>query len=566
MATVRRILSIVAALLIIAAIGGIYVYRDWTHGPLPQHEGSVTLSGLSAPVEVIRDSAGIPHIYAQTPQDLFFAQGYVQAQDRWWQMEFSRHTGSGTLSELIGQNEEILGIDVFIRTAGWRRAAERDYDAMSDDSREIMDAFAAGINAYIEGKSPGDLALEYSILGLTGIEFDVTPWTAVDSIVWGKVMAWDLAGNRSRELNIAELLEDERITEEMIATLYPSFPYGKKPTILSTEDLSSFEETASISSTDIVSAYVGIGEIELAGSMSIGFNVAFGHGLSVGSNNWVVSGEFTETGAPLMANDMHLSVGIPAIWYEVGLHCAPVTDACPYDVRGFALPAVPAIISGHNARIGWALTNVGPDTQDNYLIRINPQNPLEYEYNAEMRPITTYEEIIHFGDGTPSLAFTVRETHLGPIINDNSLNDDLTLSGFNTENPIALRWTTTQEISYLFDALLALNRASDWTTFRDALSMWDAPSQNFIYADVDGNIGYHMPGLMPLRTQGHDGFSPVPGWTDEYEWRGFVPFDMLPRAFNPERGYIGSANQPAAPLEYYTSIGTTLSDDVNPYF
>ncbi len=559
----RLILLIIGGLLVVALVGGWFVYRDITRGPLPTHSGTLTVPGLADTVEIIRDERGVPHIYATNAADLFFAQGYVQAQDRWWQMEFSRHTGSGTLSQLIGDNDEIKGIDVFIRTAGWRQSAVRDFEAMPTADRVLVEAFADGVNAYIADKPPTDLAMEYSVLGLTGINFDIKPWTPVDSLVWGKVMAWDLAGDRSRELLIASLLEDERVSDDMLSDLYPGFPYGQMPTILQAEDIPFLTETTADHPDPTRTT---VGAVTLAGSVPYDLNVAFGHGLSVGSNNWVVSGDRTASGLPLLANDMHLSVGIPAIWYEIGLHCQPVTETCPYNVRGFALPATPAVIAGHNDRIGWALTNVGPDTQDMYLLRVDEADPLVYEWNGEPRQMTTREEVIRFGDGTPPLTFTVRETHLGPVMNDNSFAPDGALSGFNTDNPMALRWTATDEPSSLFTALLQLNRAGDWEAFRAALEMWDSPSQNILYADVGGNIGYQMPGRIPYRAGNHDGLLPAPGWTDEYEWRGYIPFDDLPRTYNPPSGYIGSANQPAAPLGYFDALSNALGNDVNARF
>ncbi len=562
----RYTLIVIGVLLLIAVLGGTYVYRDLTRGPLPQIEGTLSVVGLREPVDVLRDENGIPHIYATNTHDLFFAQGYVQAQDRWWQMEFSRHTGSGSLSELVGYNEDILGIDVFVRTAGWRQSAERDFEELSPDATDIVNAFSDGVNAYIGGKAPTDLALEYGILGLTGVNFEVAPWTPIDSLVWGKVMAWDLASNRSRELAISALLDDENVSTEMIDVIYQTFPFDDMPTVLRGEEIPLLAEGETAASATSVPARYSAGEVRLAGGVPADLDIAFGHGLSLGSNNWVVNGDLTESGAPLMANDMHLSIGIPAIWYEVGLHCRPRNADCPYDVRGLALPATPSIISGHNHRIGWALTNVGPDTQDMYMMRIDDNNPTAYAWNDSTREIIPREETIEFGDDTPPLTFTVRETHLGPIMNDNSLNDDGTLSGANNDNPLAMRWTTTAEPGTLFDALLMVNQAENWDEFRAALELWDSPSQNFMYADIDGNIGYQMPGRIPLRAPDHDGFTPVPGWTDAYEWRGYVPFDLLPRTYNPERGYIGSVNQPAAPLAYYDALGEAIAGEENAFF
>jgi penicillin amidase len=369
----RNLLLGLIFVIAVAIIVGGYLFYDVTRGPLPQHSGTISVDGLNASVEIVRDDVGIPHIYASNTYDLFFAQGYTQAQDRWWQMEFSRHTGNGSLSKLIGENDEIRGVDVFIRTAGWRQAAEADLPELSDNARAVLEAFSDGVNAYITDKNPSDLAIEYSILGLTGVNFDIEPWTPIDSLVWGKVMAWDLGANRSRELTISRMLEDENISDEMVADFFPSFPFGEMPTILESDEIPLVADGASQAAQDTQPSRYTVGDVRFAGGVAHDVNIAFGYGLSLGSNNWVVSGDLTESGMPLMANDMHLSVGIPAIWYEVGLHCQPVGDDCPYDVRGFTFPAVPAVVAGHNSNIGWAFTNVGVDTQDLYMIRVNPE-------------------------------------------------------------------------------------------------------------------------------------------------------------------------------------------------
>jgi penicillin amidase len=274
----------------------------------------------------------------------------------------------------------------------------------------------------------------------------------------------------------------------------------------------------------------------------------------------------TETGRPLLANDPHLGIMMPSIWYEVGLHCLPVTEDCPLDVVGFALSASPGVVIGHNANIAWGVTNVGADVQDLYRIRINPDNPLQYEWNGEWRDMAFYDATLYFGDGETPINFQIRETHLGPIINDNRRDPETgALLGFNNEDPLALRWTG-RENGTLFASVLRLNLATDWETFREALALWDIPSQNFVYADIQGNIGYQMPGNIPIRAVEHDGLTPVDGWTDAYEWRGFIPFDELPRVYNPAREFIVTANQPVVPPEYFDQLAGTLGDDANYQF
>ncbi len=570
MRIIRNILLVVLIILVLAVIGGVIVFNRWTRGPIPQADGqiviksqstsanaqAVNISGLTDKVEIIRDNWGIPQIYAANTHDLIFAQGYTQAQDRWWQMEFARHIGSGTIQELTGKNKDVMGQDVFIRTAGWRRAAEKDFAVYDDESKAILQAFADGVNAYILNRSAGQLAFEYNLLGVTGVNIAIEPWTPIDSLVWAKVMAWDLSGNRSAELLRSALYK--KLGQEMTDEFLPPYPYDNpdKPTILQAEDLPISDSTLKAQNID-TAGIIGA-STQLAGNINLTSDL-FREVPGIGSNNWVISGKLTKSGKPLLANDPHLSIQMPSIWYEIGLHCQPVGDACPFEVTGFALPATPGVIIGHNARIAWGMTNVGPDTQDLYVLKINPDNPLQYEWNGSWRDMTTHDEVIHYGDSQETTTITVRETHLGPIINDNQLDDNGKPKGFNNDDPMAFHWTATAEPGTILKAVILLDKANNWTDFRNAASFFDVPAQNLIYADVDGNIGYQTPGRIPIRAEGHSGLLPVDGTTDKYEWKGYIPFDDLPRAYNPPRGYIATANQAVVPLEYYDQLKAKLS-------
>jgi len=222
-------------IVVLVAVGGFVVFWDTTRGPLPQHTGTLTVAGLTGEVEVLRDEAGVPHIYASSTYDLFFAQGYTQAQDRWWQMEFNRHIGRGAIQELTGRTNAVMGNDIFIRSAGWWRASERDLAVMDDATRAIVQAFADGVNAYISSRPADKLALEYRLLGLTGVSITVEPWTPLDSIVWSKVMAWNLTGSYGRELTRQTLLDT--LGAEMLADYTPPWPYEDAFTIVQPEDL-----------------------------------------------------------------------------------------------------------------------------------------------------------------------------------------------------------------------------------------------------------------------------------------------------------------------------------------
>jgi penicillin G amidase len=538
------------ALILVLTIGGVNAQG----GPNPPHDGEFTVPGLNDTVEILRDEWGVPHIYASNLHDLLFAQGYTQAMDRWWQMEFFRATASGTIQELTGFSESLMGTDAYLRTLGFRNLAEIELETVyTDDEIAGMQAFSDGVNAYIMSRDQNDLALEYRVLGLTGVEIEVAPWTPVDSLIWSKVMALQLASNQGAEQRLSRLTAN--LDPALLADYFVDWPYGEKPTIVPPEELPVTEASLRANRPTLNEGGVSGVETALIGGFEMDDlrQLAFGNGPGIGSNNWVVSGDLTETGLPLMANDMHLGLDMPSIWYEVGLHCMPVTDECPYDVVGLSLSPSPWVIAGHNADIAWALTNVGPDTQDLYQITVNPENDLQYEWDGEWRDMTTREETLSFGDGTEPITFIVRETHLGPIIND-------TLEGFNNDNPLALRWTLF-EPSTVYRAFAMLNRASNWEEFREALSYWDSPSQNLVYMDVEGNIGYQTPGQIPIRAPGHSGLLPVPGNSSDFEWLGTIPFDLLPRVFNPEQGYIATANQAVVPLEYYDQLAEALADE-----
>jgi penicillin amidase len=392
------------------------------------------------------------------------------------------------------------------------------------------------------------------------VDIPIKPWTPLDTVVWTKVMAWDLSNTQGTDRTYGEMLEE--YGEEMTALYFPDFPYGEKPTILQPEDVPEFEAVSSTTDTTIPNtpSYIST-ETQLAGNFDDSKGLIFGAGDGLGSNNWVVSGDLTESGSPLLANDPHLGIQMPSIWYEIGLHCQPVGDDCPINVRGFTFAASPGVVIGHNDSIGWGVTNVGWDVMDVYEITVNPDNPEQYEWNGEWRDMTIHEETINFGDGSELITIYARETHLGPIINDNQIDEETgEILGYNNENPLALRWTA-YEPSRLVEAIFLLNEATNWDEFRDALRLWNVPAQNFVYADVEGNIGYQAPGQVPVRQPGHLGLAPVDGSTDAYEWMGFVPFDLLPTIYNPERGWIATANQALVPLEYYDYLATELADE-----
>jgi len=506
----RVLLVLLAIVLVVGLIGcgyGLFAVRR----PWPKTDGTVRVDGLQVETTIIRDSWGVPHIYASNSHDLFFAQGYAHAQDRFWQMEFWRRIGSGRLSEILG--DSALEQDRFIRTVGWHRTAAEELERMDAETLTALEAYVEGVNAYISTHKKR-LGLEFTMLGLTGVKFEPEPWTPLDTITWAKVMAWDLGGNMDDELLRAHIAA--RLGASAVAELMPPYPDDYPvivPHPLTGASLRAVPDAA--------------------------FETHFlGEGDDLGSNNWVIAGERTETGMPLLANDPHLGIQMPSIWYEVGLHCEPVGPDCPYNVTGASFPSVPGVIIGHNDHIAWGVTNVGPDVQDLFIEKVNPENPNQYEYEGQWVDMDIVrEEITVAGEDDP-VVVNVRITRHGPIVNDvvGGEEEDWAFGW----QPLAFSWTAL-EPGTLVQSILLLDRAGNWEEFRDALSYWDVPSQNFVYADVEGNIGYQTPGRIPIRAAG-DGSMPVPGWTGEYEWVDYIPFDELPRTFNPAEGYIATAN------------------------
>lgn len=486
--------AILALLLALSGLlaGGGYLFLHRRH---PTYDGLITVPGLSAEVSIYRDRWGVPHIYAQSADDLFFAQGYVHAQDRLWQMDFQRRAGHGRLAEVLG--ESALDSDRFFRTLGLSHAAAKDWALLDETARAALEAYAVGVNAFIEGHREC-LPAEFVLL-----EFEPEPWKPMDSLVWGKMIAWSQGFNWPTELLRARLIA--ALGEARTAELAPPYP-DDAPLILPPE----------------VSGYSGLSHATLP---DLAWGLPLGGEPGQGSNSWVVDGTLTATGHPLLANDPHMPLGLPALWYEIGLHGGG------YDVVGFSLPSAPGVIIGHNAHIAWGLTNALADTQDLYLEKLNPANPQQYQYQGQWLAMEVLREEIAVKDRLEPVVLPVRLTRHGPLL------DDVVGS---LEAPVALRWTGLDG-SPLFQAVLHLNQATDWPSFRAALANWTVSPQNFVYADTAGNIGYQLAGRVPVRTQGQ-GTVPVPGWTGEYEWSAEVPFDELPHALNPPTHFLVMAN------------------------
>ena len=527
----------------------------------PETSGVVEEPALREPVTVRRDAYGIAHITAATPTDLFYAQGWVHASERMWQMEVWRHISSGRLSELFGAGE--LDTDRFIRTLDWRGAAERDRAAVSPATRVALDGYARGVNAWLD-EHRGSLGIPFVMAGA-----EPEPWTDLDTLAWGKVQAWNLGGNLETE--IFRMLADAQLgdparTDDLL-TLREDAPVitatgapgsggsgGAAAGSITSAPAEAGSPAVPTLSDDQAAAWRALGD--LAGSplriagLDGGDALASDHG--IGSNDWVVGPTLSATGGALLANDPHLGISMPSIWFINGLHCTTVDAACPYDVAGVSFPGVPGVVLGHNARIAWGATNVDPDVQDLVIETVDPADPSRYiAPDGSSQPFTTRDETIAVSGGDP-VTLTVRETSHGPILND----VDSRLAG---APPMALRWTGIHPAAGpdgTLDAILALNVAADYDDFRDALATYQAPAQNFVYADVDGHIGYQLPGKVPVRTDPTDrGLRPVRGDDGSGEWTGFIPYDDLPRQLDPTEGMIVTANNAAVDDRWPDFIG-----------
>jgi penicillin G amidase len=501
----KTVFQLLLALIVLCALalGSTYFYARQS---LPQTEGRIRLAGLGKPVEIVRDVYGVPHIYAASHADAYFALGFAHAQDRLWQMEMSRRIGAGRLAEILGP--AALDTDRFLRTLGVRRAAQASLERLNDETRRILDAYAAGVNAFLA--TDPVLPPEFLILRVRP-----ESWASVDSVAWTKMMAWDLGRNFRDELLRVRLLKTMPLAR--VQEFLPPYP-GDAP--LEIADLralySALEDTA-----------LRLARIapESAGSAS---------------NNWVVASAHSASGRPLLANDPHLGLTAPPVWYFAHL------SAPGLEVIGATLPGVPAIVLGRNSRFAWGFTNTGPDVQDLYLEKLVS----EQQYLAPQGPrdFTLIEETIKV-KGAPDEKLTVRVSRHGPVISD-------ALRGAREAAPggyvLALAWTALAEDDRTMQASSKLAHTHDWRSFLEAARDFHAPQQNIVYADIEGNIGFIAAGRVPVRKPENNvmGLAPAPGWVARYDWDGYVPFDELPHAYNPASGMLYTANEKIVPPGY----------------
>ena len=527
--TVLRLILWTAAIAVVLLGSAIwwYVYR-----PLPQLDGSVIVPGLHADVTVERDNWGVPHIRASSEEDLAEAQGYVLAQDRLWQMDLLRRAARGRLSEVLGP--ATLKLDKDFRLLNFSRAAETDMAMMSPEVRTVLDAYARGVNRFIE-QHVSHLPIEFTLL-----HYKPEPWRPTDTLMIGCYMYRTLTDARSWKMNRA--IVTAKVGPDLAKDLYsqdaPMDRYilgdpsaAKVPHAQPNDDSDDDDEMdpedvlkasrAPLARPDETAQLPDVTSILAEGVRDWLLDSQQQIRQALGSNNWVVSGEHTATGRPLLANDMHLELTLPPIWYEVHL------TAPGWNEKGFALPGAPMIVVGHNDRIAWGFTNNGADVLDLYMETLNPANSDEYRVNGAWTKAQVYDEVIKV-KGAPDEHLRLMVTRHGPVVKQEG------------DTAYAMRWTVL-EPSALCSFYNWLGKAQNWGEFREIMKGVWGPAQNAVYADVDGNIGYIVGAHIPVRKKGH-GEVPVPGDTDDYEWTGYIPFEQLPQVFNPESGLIVTAN------------------------
>ena len=567
----------VIALVVIAAtaVGGGY---GWLRGSLPQMDGERAVFGVAAPVEVVRDRHGIPHILARNEEDTLFALGFVHAQDRLWQMEMNRRIGTGRLAEVLGASA--FGTDRLLRTLGLYRRAAATLPRLSPDARRRIAAYVNGVNAWLETRE-GPLPPEFLIVG-----FEPEPWTEIDTVVWAKVMALDLAGEWVRDL--MRLRMSAFLAPEQILDFYTPYrqdmPRGVQfpgPPATTAVGEGSAPDAAvepaagsgrsgrpahgspagRISGRTASRAGVGRSDRSERGSPPHGvsappvlparpFSTTAGfafppRGGLPGSNSWAVAGAKSATGKPLLANDPHLGLTVPSVWYFAHLSWPG------RDIVGATFPGMPLVVLGHNGRVAWGFTNTGADTQDIFLEKLDPQNPARYLTPAGYRRFEVHREVIKVKDAE-DVVLRVRETRHGPVLDDASA----AAAGASPPGHVAaLGWAALRDDDLTVQAGLGLPGARDWASFTDNLRQFHSPPLNISYADVDGNIGFLVSGRIPVRPgsgprAARPGMTPQPGWDGDHDWSGFIPFDALPRVYNPPGGALVTANHDVTPAGY----------------
>ncbi len=521
----KRIFKGLLALLLVLSAG----MALWVFHTQPMYDGQLRTAGLRQAVDLRRDASDVVHIAAKNNHDAAFALGFAHAQDRSWQLEFNRRVMRGELSEILG--EATLPTDKLMRTLGLMRVAQQQLDQLPADVRELLQAYSDGVNAF-HANRPQGLPPEFALLrtepgGTSGV-----PWQPVDSVAWSLVMALDLGGNWGNEF--ARLAAARKLSTAQLWDLYPPYP-GEKPA--SSVDLAKLYRDLGVYKTE--------GEVKASWSLPVIGEPGFHEGR--GSNNWVLAGSHTTTGQPLLANDPHLALSAPAVWYFAHLQ-TPDTD-----VIGASLPGLPFVVLGHNAHVAWGFTNTGPDVQDLYLEQIDATNPTRYKTPTGWQSFETRTETIAV-KGQPAVKHVVRSTRHGPVISDaqTAHADVLDLSRF----VLALRWSALDADNRTLVGGMQAQQAKSVADLLKAYGQNHSPTHNIVMADTQGHIAYKAAGRVPVRRADNDirGVAPAPGWDARYDWAGWIAYADMP-ADDGKQGWIATANQRITPPNYPHYLG-----------
>lgn len=540
----RWLLSGLAAIAVAIFAAGGWAWRTTT-APLPKTGGNADVSGISARVEIIRDKRGIAHIFAANKQDLLFGQGYLHAQDRWFTMDFYRRIARGELAGLVGGAPEVIENDRLMRTLGFAELAARDYAALDGETRAAIDAFAAGVNAYVKDRKPNRLAVEYSVLKLGGLNPEIRPWTAEDSLAVGKLMGFALSG-KDATIELERAAMRSAVNPEMYAQWRPGYDYGRHPTVIAAEDLPVIAEAATRGDQreGRLSVPVAPQHASLSAQRSFAFLERLGFAAEgAGSNSWVVSGAHTKSGLPMLAVDPHNGIELPNLWHEIGLHIRNADDpSADISIYGFAAAPFFLILEGTNDFGAWGTTNVtGGDALDLFRLTINPENTQQYLWDGEWRKIEQAAIEISVAGGAP-VKHVLERTHFGPI-----------LPAPENEPRYAVQWGGFER-SALARASVKLPFNKSYEELRAALADWDFPPTHFIYAGKNGDIGIQQAGRYPIRAPGADGSIPQDGSNSDVAWRGYLPYALMPHVKNPANGVIVTGNNPVAPPDYFDAV------------
>jgi penicillin amidase len=523
-----RVLKAVPFLIALLLTGVLGVFLWYRQASLPVHEGTLKTAGLAQPVKIVRDATGVPHIVAASEADALYALGFVHAQDRLWQMDFARRIANGRVAQIAGP--AAVDTDRFLRILGIQRAAQRIVTHLDPETRALVEAYANGVNAYL-ALSERPLPPEFQLTRAPA----PAPWTAADSVAWSLMLAWDLSSSSFRN-ELARLRLSTRLTRAEIDEFKPPYP-GDPPMRIA--DYPQMYRVLGLRKSAAVAALQHLAQATVPGPAD--------DAIAIGSNNWVVSGAHTRSGKPLLANDPHLGLTTPSLWYMAHLQAPGI------DVQGATLPGVPYVLIGRNRGVAWGFTNTGPDVQDLYIERIDPSDPTHYMTPTGSAAFALREEVIEVKGEAP-VPFTVRETRHGPVVSDASgAPHKAVAEGSDGAGVVlALRWTALEPEDHSLRALRAMNRAVDAAGFERALRDLTVATQNVVFADVHGTIGFVVAGRIPLRAADNDlmGMAPAPGWDARYDWQGWIPFEQLPRSIDPPGGVLVTANQKVVPPGY----------------